>query len=40
MDLANSAYGKNSVYLAAMHEARDGAPTRIAFNHIPDMDLF
>ncbi len=32
-------YGRNVVYLGAAQEARDSAPMRISFPHIPDMDL-
>lgn len=39
MDTVNEKFGRNSVYLASMHAARDSAPTRIAFNHIPDLLL-
>jgi DNA polymerase-4 len=30
--------GKNTVYFATAHAARDSAPMRIAFNYIPDAD--
>lgn len=39
MDRINSRLGRNSVYFAAMHSAKDSAPTRIAFNHIPDREM-
>lgn len=39
MDEINRRYGTRSVYYAAAHEARDEAPMRIAFTHIPDLDV-
>lgn len=38
MDTLNGKYGKNTVYLASMHDAQDAAPTRIAFGNIPDLN--
>ena len=38
MDKLNKTYGKNTLYFAASHEARDTAPMRIAFNRIPDLE--
>lgn len=37
MDAINERLGPNSVYFASMHEAREQAPMRIAFTHIPDI---
>lgn len=37
MDVINERCGPNSVYFASMHEARQQAPMRIAFTHIPDV---
>jgi len=37
MDAINESVGPNSVYFASMHEAREQAPMRIAFTHIPDI---
>ena len=37
VDAINEQLGPNSVYFASMHEARQEAPMRIAFTHIPDM---
>jgi DNA polymerase-4 len=37
MDLVNKCVGPNSLYFASMHEAREQAPMRIAFTHIPDI---
>jgi DNA polymerase-4 len=37
MDAINEQVGPNSVYFASMHEARDQAPMRISFTHIPDI---
>ena len=38
MDKLNKTYGKNTLYFAASHNARDTAPMRIAFNRIPDLE--
>jgi DNA polymerase-4 len=38
MDKLNKTYGKNTLYFAASHDARDTAPMRIAFNRIPDVE--
>ena len=38
MDKLNKTYGKNTLYFAASHKARDTAPMRIAFNRIPDLE--
>ena len=38
MDKLNKTYGKNTLYFAASHTARDTAPMRIAFNRIPDLE--
>ena len=38
MDRLNKTYGKNTLYFAASHKARDTAPMRIAFNRIPDLE--
>ena len=37
MDAINERIGPNSIYFASMHEAREQAPMRIAFTHIPDI---
>lgn len=37
MDQANERFGANTLYFASMHEARNSAPMRIAFTHIPDV---
>ena len=37
MDRLNKTYGKNTLYFAASHDAKDSAPMRIAFNRIPDL---
>lgn len=39
MDRINLRGGRDSIYLGASHAALDSAPTRIAFNHIPDLAL-
>ena len=38
MDKLNKTYGKNTLYFAASHHAKDTAPMRIAFNRIPDVE--
>ena len=38
MDRLNIRYGRNTVYLASMHAAKEAAPTRIPFYHIPRID--
>lgn len=38
MDSINARFGRDSVYLAAMHRSLHTAPTRIAFTHIPDLE--
>ena len=38
MDKLNKTYGKNTLYFAASHDAKDTAPMRIAFNRIPDVE--
>ena len=38
MDKLNKTYGKNTLYFAASHTAKDSAPMRIAFNRIPDLE--
>jgi len=38
MDKLNKTYGKNTLYFAASHAAKDTAPMRIAFNRIPDLE--
>ena len=38
IDKLNVKFGKNAVYFGGAHQAIDGAPMRIAFNHIPDLD--
>jgi DNA polymerase-4 len=39
LDKLRARYGRNVVYLGAAQEARDSAPMRISFTHIPDMGL-
>lgn len=39
LDLLNKRYGKNTVYFGGAHNALNHAPMRIAFNHIPDLDV-
>jgi len=36
LDTINARCGKDHLYFASMHEARQAAPTRIAFTHIPE----
>lgn len=39
-DAINERFGKDKVYLGAIHESRESAPTRIAFSRIPKKDEF
>lgn len=39
LDKLNMRYGKNTVYFGGAHKTLNNAPMRIAFNHIPDMDV-
>jgi DNA polymerase-4 len=39
IDTLNMKFGKNTIYFGGAHEALKDAPMRIAFNHIPDMDV-
>lgn len=39
LDKLNMRYGKNTVYFGGAHNALNNAPMRIAFNHIPDLDV-
>lgn len=39
MDKINMRQGRDSIYLGVTHDVLDSAPTRIAFNHIPDLAL-
>ncbi len=39
IDTLNAKFGKNTIYFGGAHEALKDAPMRIAFNHIPDLDL-
>lgn len=36
LDSLNTRHGKNTIYFASAHQARDEAPMRIAFQRIPD----
>lgn len=38
MDRANRKFGPHSLYFAAMHDAKDAAPTRISFTQIPEFE--
>ncbi len=38
VDALNARYGKNTVYVASLHQKIDAAPTRIAFQRIPGLD--
>lgn len=38
IDRINAHAGPNAIYFASMHDTRESAPLRIAFNHIPDID--
>jgi len=39
MDKLRLKFGRRSIYLGGAHEAAEDAPMRIAFGHIPDLDL-
>ena len=39
LDALNMRYGKNTVYFGSAHNALNNAPMRIAFNHIPDLEV-
>ena len=39
LDKLNMRYGKNTVYFGGAHNALNNAPMRIAFNHIPDLNV-
>ncbi len=39
LDKLNLRYGKNTVYFGGAHNALNNAPMRIAFNHIPDLNI-
>jgi DNA polymerase-4 len=39
IDAINLRYGKNSLYFGGAHRALAAAPLRIAFQHIPDLDI-
>ena len=39
LDKLNLRYGKNTVYFGGAHNALNNAPMRIAFNHVPDLDV-
>ncbi len=39
VDKLNARFGKNAVYFGAAHDALQAAPMRVAFNHIPDLDM-
>jgi len=39
IDKLNLKYGRNTVYLGGAHNALDSAPMRIAFTHIPDVEI-
>lgn len=38
MDKINKKFGREFIHLGSLHEAVDSAPTRIAFQRIPDLD--
>ncbi len=39
LDNLNMRFGKNTVYFGGAHQAINNAPMRIAFNHIPSLDI-
>ena len=38
IDKINNSFGKNTIYFAGAHDARESAPMRIAFNYVPDVE--
>lgn len=38
VDQINEKYGKNTIYLASLHDHLKSAPTRIAFSRVPELD--
>lgn len=39
IDAVNLRYGKNKLYFGGAHQAMYAAPMRIAFQHLPDMEI-
>jgi len=39
LDKLNMRYGKNTIYFGGAHQALNNAPMRIAFNHIPNLEV-
>lgn len=39
MDAVTDKFGKQALYLGGAHGAMDTAQPKIAFNHIPDVEL-
>jgi DNA polymerase-4 len=39
VDRVNTRFGKRALYFGGAHRALDEAPMRIAFNHIPDLEM-
>jgi DNA polymerase-4 len=39
LDRLNAKHGKNTIYVGTAHSALHAAPMRIAFDHIPDLEL-
>jgi DNA polymerase IV len=39
LDRLNLRYGKNTIYFGGAHHALQDAPMRIAFNHVPDLQV-
>jgi len=39
LDQINQRYGPNALYLGGAHEGRGAAPMRIAFSHVPELQL-
>jgi DNA polymerase-4 len=39
LDKLNLRYGKNTIYFGGAHSALESAPMRIAFNHVPDLEV-
>lgn len=39
IDKLRARYGRSAIYLGNVHQARDSAPMRISFNHVPNPEL-
>jgi len=39
LDQINQRYGPNSLYFGGAHSGRGAAPMRIAFSHVPELQV-